>query len=92
MFTFNQVLILLAVVFGISICAGMFCAWLVFKAKNAVPGERLIGGVPKGTVFTIPDASEELDNGLVVANDKEAEKSVLERTEEFLKAFGGDKL
>lgn len=86
MFTFNQVLILLAVVVGISICAGMFCAWLVFKTKNAVPGESFLGGSPKGAVFTIPDASEELDNG------NGAEKSVLERTEEFLKAFGGDKL
>lgn len=72
---------------GALVMAGVFAgAWVSFKSKNSVPGESFLGGSPKGAVFTIPDASEELDNG------NGAEKSVLERTEEFLKAFGGDKL
>ena len=78
MFTFNQALILLAVVFGISLCFGLFCGWLVFKSK-AAPGESFIGGAPKGAVFTIPDAADDLD----------AEKSILDKSKDFLKMFEG---
>jgi len=80
MFTFNQALILLAVVFGISLCFGLFCGWLVFKSRNATQGEKFLGGVPKGTVFTIPDAAED---------DLDAEKSILDKSKDFLKIFEG---
>jgi hypothetical protein len=82
MFTFNQALILLAVVFGISLCFGLFCGWLVFKSRNATQGESFIGGAPKGTVFTIPDAAED---------DLDAEKSILDKSKDFLKIFEGGK-
>lgn len=80
MFTFNQALILLAVVFGISLCFGLFCGWLVFKSRNATQGEKFLGGVPKGTVFTIPDAA---------GDDLDAEKSILDKSKDFLKIFEG---
>ena len=81
MFTFNQALILLAVVFGISLCFGLFCGWLVFKSRNATQGEKFLGGVPNGTVFTIPDAAEEIET--------EAEKNILDKSKDFLKIFEG---
>ncbi len=82
LFTFNQVMILMifaVVVILVGIIAG---GWLVFKSRNAVPGEGLFGGVPKGEIFHLPDdTSGELED--------QAEKSILERGKEFLKVFGG---
>ena len=57
-------------------------AWVMFKAMRAVPGEKFIGGVAKGQVFTIPEAAE-------AADFPEAEQEVLKKTESFLKVFGG---
>jgi hypothetical protein len=52
----------------------------VFKSRNATQGEKFLGGVPKGTVFTIPDAAED---------DLDAEKSILDKSKDFLKIFEG---
>lgn len=83
MFTFNQVLILMIFMVVVALVCIFAGGWLVFKGKNAVQGEGFLTGIPKGEVFRIPDASEDLEN--------EAEKSVLERTEKFLKNFAGGK-
>jgi len=62
--------------------AGVFAGgWLIFKGKNAVQGEKFLGGVPNGTVFTIPDAAEEIET--------EAEKNILDKSKDFLKIFEG---
>ena len=78
-----QVLILITAGVLLAIVCVMVGAWLMFKSSRAVPGERFLGGVPKGEVFSIQDAldQEELPD--------DAEKTVLERTEQFLKKLGG---
>jgi hypothetical protein len=52
---------------------------------RAVPGEKFLGGVPKGQVFTIPeaDSAEEFPD---------AETTVLAKTERFLQTLAGGKL
>jgi len=58
-------------------------AWVGFKTKTAAPGERFFGGVPRGEVYSIPDALDALDE------PGEEEKSVLQKTERFLSVLGG---
>ena len=80
MFNFGEVIALMSFA-GVLVMAGVFLGgWLVFKSK-AAPGESFIGGVPKGTVFTIPDAAEEIES--------EAEKNILDKSKDFLKMFEG---
>ena len=57
-------------------------AYVMFKGKSSVPGEKFLGGAPKGQVFTIPEAVEG-------AEFPEVEQNVLKKTEEFLKVLGG---
>ncbi len=80
MFNFGEVIALMSFA-GVLVMAGVFLGgWLVFKSK-ATQGEKFLGGVPKGTVFTIPDAAEEIET--------EAEKNILDKSKDFLKIFGG---
>ncbi len=80
MFNFGEVIALMSFA-GVLVMAGVFLGgWLVFKSRNATQGENLIGGAPKGTVFTIPDAAEEI-----------SEESIIDRTKDFLKMFEGGK-
>jgi len=66
---------------GALVMAGVFAgAWVSFKSKNSVPGESFLGGSPKGAVFTIPDAPEDI-----------SEQGVIDRTKDFLKMFEGGK-
>ena len=58
-------------------------AGIMFKGKTAVPGERFIGGVPKGEVYSIPDALDAPDE------PGEEEKGILAKTERFLSVLGG---
>jgi len=81
MFTFNQVMLLLLFTVVIILVGVILGGWLVFKSKNAVQGEGFLTGIPKGEVFHIPDANEDLEN--------EAEKSVLTKVGDFMKVFGG---
>jgi len=88
--TFWQVVALLVMVVAL-IVAGtvalmMAGAYIMFKGRNAVPGERFIGGVPKGQVFTLPEAD---DVGDFPGEPNAAEKNILQRTEQFLKTLGG---
>ena len=82
MFNFGEVIALMSFA-GVLVMAGVFLGgWLVFKSRNATQGEKFLGGVPNGTVFTIPDAAED---------DLDAEKSILDKSKDFLKIFEGGK-
>ena len=67
---------------AVTLLAVLLGAFIAFKSTHAVPGERFLGGAPKGQVFTIPEAEE--------AEDFPEEK-ILENSERFLKMFGGGK-
>ena len=82
MFSFNQLIIIICIFGVFGLLYGIFGAWVTFKSKNALPGQGLIGGVPKGEVFTMKDDLDKLDE------PDEAEKSILEKTEQFLKVLG----
>lgn len=82
MFNFGEVIALMSFA-GVLVMAGVVLGgWLVFKSRNATQGEKFLGGVPNGTVFTIPDAAED---------DLDAEKSILDKSKDFLKIFEGGK-
>ena len=79
-----DVLILMGSV-GLMIILAVFVgAYVTFKAARAVPGERFLGGVPKGQMFTLSEADE-------AQEFPDAEGKVLERTEQFLKTLAGGK-
>ena len=56
----------------------LFGAFITFKSTRAVPGERFLGGVPKGAIFNIEEPTEEFP-----------EDKVLAKTEKFLSMLGG---
>jgi len=68
---------------GFGVLLAIICfflgGWLVFKTKNAVPGEKFLGGVPKGEVFHLPDTNDE--------EFPAAPQEVLEKTNSFLQQF-----
>ena len=76
--------ILAAVCIGALMAVICFLAggWLVFKTRNAVQGESLFGGVPKGQVFSVKDDTDRQE-------EPDPEKTIMERTNEFLKQLGG---
>jgi len=55
--------------------------WLVFKSRNAVPGEKFFGGVPKGEVYTIPDSPAEFPEN--------RNSTLAEKNGTFMKIFDG---
>ena len=57
-------------------------AYVMFKGKTSVPGERFIGGAPKGQVFTISEAEETPDF------PDEVEQNILAKTTKFLNVLG----
>ncbi len=62
MFSLMEVIALMcfgAVLLMVGVMVG---GWLVYKSRNAVPGERLFGGVPKGEVFTMKDEIDALND------------------------------
>ena len=75
-----EILGLVAAGVGLTLLCVMVGAYVVFKAMRAVPGEKFLGGVPKGQVFSIPESTEEFPD---------SEKNVLEKTEKFLKTLTG---
>ncbi len=80
----SDILILLGTGAGIVLVGVLVGAFLMFRGTKAVPGEKLFGGVPKGQVFSIPDPLEDEPK-----EQSEAEKMLLEKTNKFLKVFGG---
>lgn len=78
MITFWEVIFLMFFTFALTIGAMIVGAWVMYKGKNAIPGEGFTGGVPKGEVFSI---------GADVEEFPEAPKTIVERTSEFLKTL-----
>ena len=75
-------IILAFMFFSAFVSAGLMFlgAWVMFKGK-ATQGEGFIRE-PKGDVFRIPDETEDFPGG-------EAEKSIIGKTNNFLKQFTG---
>jgi hypothetical protein len=73
-------------VMGIGALIAVICvvlgSYISFKSAHAVPGEGFLGGVPKGQVFTIPEAES-------VPEGPSDEQAVLAKTERFLSMLGG---
>ncbi len=78
-----QILMLIGGGVLLAILGVMVGGWIAFKSSRAVPGEKFVGGVPKGQAFTLADEIDKMDE------PDQHEKTVLERTEKFLKALGG---
>ena len=76
--------ILAAVCIGALMAVICFLAggWLVFKTRNAVQGESLFGGVPKGQVFSVKDDTDRQE-------EPDPETIITERNIQFLKQSGG---
>lgn len=84
MFDLMEVIALMcfgAILFMAGVMVG---GWLVYKSRNAVPGEKLFGGVPKGEVFTMKDEIDSLA-------DEGAEAEVLAKNRIFNTIFGETK-
>jgi hypothetical protein len=81
MFDLGEVIALMCFGAALLMAGVMLGGWLVYKSRNAVPGEKLFGGVPKGEVFTMKD---EIDS-LV---DEGAEAEVLAKNRIFNTIFG----
>lgn len=81
-----QVALLVGLVGILILLAGVAGAYIMFKASRAVPGERFLGGVPKGEVFSIPDpGSQEFA-------PEEAQRSIVhERLNQFLSQLEQEK-
>jgi hypothetical protein len=62
MFNLGQVIALMCFGAALVMVGVMGGGWLVYKSRNAVPGEKLFGGVPKGEVFTMQDEIDSLNN------------------------------
>jgi hypothetical protein len=81
MFDFVEALALMTLG-GALVMAGIAAGgWLVFKSRNAVPGEKFFGGVPKGEVYTIPEAPVEFPEN--------QNSTLAEKTGRFMKIFEG---
>ena len=81
-----QMLLLIGCGVIVALLSILVGAWLVFKSKMAVPGESFFGGIPKGEVYTIPDALEAAE---FPEEESKAQENVLKRTEQFLAKLSG---
>ena len=75
LFFFEAVLILLSVTLG---------GWLVFKTKRE-PHETLVGGAPKGDIFSIDDSEEDIEDGITDIPD-----AITAKANAFFDQTGGD--
>jgi hypothetical protein len=82
-----EMLTVAGVVVLLTLISVMVGAYVVYKMAKSVPGERFLGGVPKGQVFSVKDVEDAEE----FPPEDEAEKHVLQRTEAFLKALEGGK-
>jgi hypothetical protein len=67
---------------GIALISVVVGAGVMFRGMSVITGRGFLGGVPKGKVFTIPEVDE-------AQEFPEAERSILEKTSEFLNKFNG---
>jgi len=82
-----QMLLLIGCGVIVALLSILMGAWLVFKSKMAVPGETFFGGIPKGEVYSIPDALESAESP---EEENVVQKNILTRTQKFLKTLGGE--
>jgi len=82
-----QVLLLIGCGVIVALLGVFVGGWLVFKSKMAVPGESFVGGIPKGEVYSIPDALKAAE--FPEEEESVAQENVLTRTQKFLKTLGG---
>jgi len=82
-----QILILIGCGVIGTLVGALVGGWLVFKSKTAVPGESFLGGIPKGEVYSIPDAPKAAE--FPEEEESVAQENVLTRTQKFLKTLGG---
>jgi len=86
LFNFWQIIALMLGLILLGAVLAVVCiivgGWIVFKAKSAVPGERFLGGPPKGEVFALTDALDTPDF------PDENKKNVLERSKKFIETLG----
>jgi len=80
-----QAIALISIGAVVAILGGLFGAYVMYKGQRAVPGEKFIGGVPEGQVFSIPDLEQE------EPVDSPEHKRVMERLGMFMGQFGGGK-
>ena len=86
MFTIFEALTLITAGVILALICVLAGAFIMFRGKTTVPGPGfLTGDVPKGTVFSIPDAMDAPD----FPEQTTAEAGILKRTEQFLKTIGG---
>jgi hypothetical protein len=83
MFSLGEVIALMCFGAALLMAGVMLGGWLMYKSRNAVPGEPLFGKVPKGEVFTMKDEIDSLDDG--------AEAEVLAKNRVFNTIFGETK-
>jgi hypothetical protein len=72
---------------GVVVIVAMICvfvgAYIMFKGRNAIPGERFLGSVPKGQVFSVPEAEG-------AGEFPDSDEDILKRTNRFLNMFSKD--
>jgi hypothetical protein len=86
MISFWQLIVILALMVIAVVGSIIVGAYLMYKGKTAIPGERFFGGVPNGEVFSMEDAkTEEFPDELSVRATER--QTVLENTKRFLDAF-----
>lgn len=82
---FWHIIFLIGTTVFVSVTCVMVGGWIAFKSTRAVPGERFLGGVPKGEAFVLPDALDDL-----LDPPSEAKSKLAEKMEAFEKKFQGD--
>lgn len=86
MISFWQLIVVLALTIVAVMVSIIVGAYLMYKGKTAIPGERFFGGVPDGEVFSMEDAkTEEFPEELSVRATER--QTVLDNTKRFLDAF-----
>lgn len=75
----TDMLIIMACGMVMAVVCIVIGAFIMYKGKTSVPGETFLGGVPKGQVFSIPEAEEV---------GEQPNERILEKTEKFLSIFG----
>lgn len=82
MFEITQLIMLFVAGAFCAILGVLFGAWLSYKCHRAAPGERFLGGPPKGDVFSIPDLGDD--------EPEEMTKDIVkERLDKFMAQFNG---
>ena len=77
-----NLLFIILLVAVIMIACVMIGAFIMFKGRQTAIDAGFFGGVPKGDVFSIPEAEG-------AADFPDADSTLLDRTKQFLDTLGG---